>query len=162
MRYIFVDLDHTLFHSSWRDHLSPTKGLDSTGTEEHDWDKYSEAGRDDPHVPEMVALLQWLYNSGYRMVVLTAINDKYRELVSQRLIRARVIHIFDAVLMRPVDDRSPSPILKPALAIAYLKVKERTGGLREHAAFVVEDRADVVEAFKALGVSCLQAHVVQR
>lgn len=165
MRYIFVDLDHTLFHSAWRDDLAPNKMLDTLGSREDQWDAYTAAGSRDKPVREMVDLLKALWASGYKLVVLTAINEKYLALVKQRLGEAG-LHPgwFYSMLMRPVDDRTPSAMLKPLMASAFIKMMEcnEDAALRDHVAFVIEDRPDVVAAFAALGVSCLQAHVVPR
>lgn len=165
MRYIFVDLDHTLFHSTWRDHLAPTVNLDTAMTAEEQWNAYTAAGARDKPVREMVDLLKALWVSGYKLVVLTAINEKYVALVKRRLSEAG-LHPgwFYSMLMRPVDDRTPSAMLKPVMASAFIKMMEcnEDAALRDHVAFVIEDRPDVVAAFAALGVSCLQAHVVAR
>lgn len=164
MRYIFVDLDHTLFHSAWRDALAPNSSLDTLGSREDQWAAYSVAGSRDKPVVEMVAILKAMWASGFKMVVLTAINEKYKDLVEQRLADAFLpVNWFYSVLMRPLDDRTPSAILKPAMASAFVKtIHGEKAELRVHAAFVIEDRPDVIESFKALGVSCLQAHVVPR
>lgn len=161
MKYVFVDVDHTLFHSAWRDHMSPTANRDSDGTREIDWTAYSLAASHDEFVEEMRPLLEGLHRH-HDLVILTAIHERFRGLLRQRLEDAKVLHRFASILMRQEeDDGVPSAMLKPAMAAAY--IKGATGGvIRDHVAFVLDDRPDVCEAFRALGVTCLQPHVVER
>lgn len=166
MKYVFVDADHTLFHSAWRDHMSPVPGdLSGAGTTEDAWDAYTLAGSHDDPVPEVVQLVQDLYHMRYVMVVLTAVNERFRGLLNQRLLDAKIFHCFDqntSILMRPVEFAGvPSAILKPGMIIDYMTKAGRLP-VRDHVAFVLDDRADVAEAIKALGVTVLQVHAVER
>jgi phosphoglycolate phosphatase-like HAD superfamily hydrolase len=160
VKYVFVDVDHTIFHSAWRDHMAP--GDLSGNDPEATWEKYTLAGSHDEPVPEIVSLIDHLHSAGYRLVVLTAIGERFRGLLNQRLLDAGLYDMFEAVLMRPEEyDGMPSALLKPGMMIDYLKKK---GALPawDHVAFMIEDRADVVEGIKALGVTCLQVHAVEK
>jgi hypothetical protein len=157
MKYVFVDIDHTLSHAAWRDHMAPRPDLDGDG----DWDSYTMASSHDEPVREIVDLVLYLA-ARYIIVLITSRSDRHRALTNQWLLDAGLFGQFEALLMRPEDyDGMPSAILKPGMIIDYLK-KSAQLPVRGSVAFVLEDRPDVVEAIKTLGVTCLQVHAVPR
>jgi phosphoglycolate phosphatase-like HAD superfamily hydrolase len=159
MRYVFVDVDHTIFHSAWRDHMAP--GSLSGNDPDANWDSYTIAGSHDLPVPEILRLIETLHDAEYRLVVLTAVGERYRGLLNQRLLDVGLLGVFEAVLMRPDDyDGMPSALLKPGMMIDFFHKKQQRP--RDEVLFYLEDRADVVEGIKALGVTCLQVHAVKR
>lgn len=138
---ILVDLDHTLFDASWRDHLIPR------AIETNEWDEYHDTGIHDKLCTDTLNLLDSL--SHYMKVAVTARPSKWR---NQTLCQFDMHKIFfHDLLMRDQVDFAPSPELKLNLA------RRRFGpNFAERILFIIDDRADVCEAFSKEGVSSLQ------
>jgi phosphoglycolate phosphatase-like HAD superfamily hydrolase len=145
-KYILVDVDHTLANSFYRDGLMAAPM--GAGVS---WDEYHAASAKDEPIQDIVMMINSLAMAGYTIVVLTARPGKWRQLTMDWLLRIGV-HV-DELLMRPDDDYHPAPAMKTALAL------ERFGNdLKEKVAFILDDREDVIAAFKALGITALQVN----
>lgn len=134
---VLIGLDNTLCSSEWRRPL-----IDSGG-----WDEYHAAlSRDEP-VAAMKTFVGEMSERGHQVTVVTSRPEKWRAATNEWLLRHKVA--VDEVLMRPDDDYRPSPQVKTDLAV------KRFGSLRE-VDLMVDDRDDVIAAFRSRGVYCLQ------
>lgn len=139
---VFVDMDHTVFDSAWRDEL--------IGGEEG-WDHYHTMSVHDEPQTDIVRLLLALKSAGgFELVGLTARPQKWRRLTADCLFRHGIP--IDVLVMRDDDDYRKAPELKISLAEEY------TDGQLDRIAFLMDDREDVAAAFKARGVTVLQVH----
>lgn len=138
---VIVDLDHTLFNSFWRDPMIGTTT----------WDEYHAAGKDDKPLDDMVEMIRALSLAGYNNIGCTARPGKWRkQSMEQCVLHDIPLH---ELLMRPDDNYRASNEMKLEL------VRARFGEApHEHIAFVLDDREDVVAAFKAIGITALQVH----
>lgn len=138
-KYILVDVDHTLANSFWRD--------DMIG----DWDAYHAASSEDEPLQDAVGLINSLHGAGYTIIGLTARPEKWRQITMEWLIKHFIS--MDELLMRPDEAYHPAPEIKMALA---LKRFDDKANLKAQVAIVIDDREDVIEAFRALGVTAMQ------
>jgi hypothetical protein len=140
---ILVDIDHTLSAAHWRDAMIGGP-----------WDEYHAASVADPPAHDIAALVRALYNCGYTIIGITARPEKWRKLTMDWLLRHSIpLH---SILMRPDAAYHPAPEIKVKLA------QEHFGdALVTCVAFIIDDREDVVAAFRALGITTLQCHVRQ-
>jgi hypothetical protein len=135
---VLCDMDHTLSDAAWRDHLIP------------DWEAYYQDAAADRPIWPVIKMVNALAESGHSVVVLTARGEKWRKLTQNWLIRHDVR--VDDVVMRPEGNYQSSPDLKIFLAREKFGVGDRICGVE----LVIDDRADVCAAFRALGVPTLQ------
>lgn len=141
--YVLCDIDHVLADSAWREPLI-----------EESWDAFHAASEKDEPVPDMVRMIGALFNENFQIIGLTTRPEKWRQLTQAWLVRHCVW--IDEILMRPYDSFAKSPELKVALAVQRFGTQE---ALANEVALVLDDREDVIEAFRALGVTALQVHV---
>ena len=133
---VLCDMDHTLSDAAWRDHLIP------------DWEAYyADAAADRPIVP-VIKMVNALAEAEHSVVVLTARGEKWRKITHNWLIRHDIR--VDDVVMRPEGNYQSAPDLKVFLA------QEKFGWRLRGVELVIDDRADVCAAFRALGVPTLQ------
>lgn len=140
IKVILLDVDHTVSNAFWRDYMIPAA----------DWDAYHAASVDDKPIPEIVDMLNLLADY-YTIVGITSRDEKWRKLTMDWLIKWDVP--MNNLLMRPAGDFRRAPELKVALALQAFGDK-----LNERVAFILDDREDVIEAFKALSITALQVH----
>lgn len=141
-RYVLVDVDHTMAQSWERDHV-----LESGGT----WDDWNEHRSNDKIVHDVVTFINFLGLAGYKVIALTACNEKWRG-VMQKWFLDNVVYT-KGLLMRPDDDFRPDAECKVDLAVKHFGSIEE---LKRHVAFVIDDNDTVCQAFFELGVSTLQ------
>ena len=139
---VLCDVDHVLSKAFWRDPMIGT-----------DWDEYHSAARDDEPIHDMVETINALHGAGFIIFGLTSRPEKWRGLTQAWLVRHSVK--LDALLMRPNDDYRKSPEVKVAAAIECFGSEEN---LRKRVTLVLDDREDVTEAFRGLGLTVLQVH----
>jgi hypothetical protein len=135
---VFCDIDHTLSAASWRDHMI---GVSS-------WDEYHQESDKDEVIAATVELIRCLHSCGHVIIGITSRPARWRQLTLSWLFRHQVP--MEDILMREGDDYRPAPELKMALARKYLG-DDLTG-----MDLLIEDRDDVVAAFRAEGVTCIQ------
>lgn len=138
-----VDIDRTIFDDQWRD---PMIGSAT-------WDEYHAAAVDDKPVPETVQLIRDLHKAGNTMIGLTSRPDKWRKMTMEQLIKHDVP--LDDLIMRPEGNFQTSPDLKLSLAQQALGNEI----IKHRVAFIIDDREDVIAAFKAIGLSALHIHI---
>lgn len=134
-----VDIDHVISAAWSRDHM--------IGGE---WNDYHAASVNDEPIHDIVEMLNALYAANYTIIALTARPEKWRTLTMRWLVEHNAP--IDELLMRPDDAYHPAPEIKVQLAQARFP----GDALRNEVAFLLEDRADVCEAFAALGITTMQ------
>lgn len=150
---ILVDIDHVISDAYWRDDL--IKRSRDSGN----WDEYHGRGKDDKPISDMVELIR-LLAAGIRDTTsygdpdtielwgITARPEKWRKQSMDWFVKHDVP--LDVVLMRPEDQFKPAPQIKLDLCKEH-KILERI-------LCIFDDREDVVEAFKAIGVTAFHVH----
>lgn len=162
MHYVVCDLDHTLSDASWRDHLVEHIP-DGKGKRPEDFYEYNALAKDDKPFLEIVWLLRSLkQDERSRVLIVTARPERNRPLTEQWLKDNEVP--FDVLIMRPDGELCPSPMFKASAVIEHVKLysprwKE---GVRHHVGFIIDDREDVCEAFRALGITALHVRHSER
>lgn len=136
---VLCDIDHTIANSFWRDGMIGGEG---------GWDAYHAASKDDKPIIEVARMVWGLKATGFQVMGLTARPAKWRKLTMDWLLRHNIQ--LDDILMRPDTAYHPAPEIKVNL------VKERFE--LEEIAMILDDRDDVVAAFKALGITAIQVH----
>lgn len=144
MRYLIVDLDHTLADSAWRDHLIPKDHLKG------DWDSYHEPSRQDKPIDEIVSLVRAMQLTKWYPIIFTARPEKWYELTSVWLKYWQVP--FKELIMRPRGNLADSNILKEAM---FLK---RFPDYQNHEILFLDDSLETVEKFKDRNITVLQVH----
>jgi phosphoglycolate phosphatase-like HAD superfamily hydrolase len=134
----FIDIDHTLADSYWRD---PMIGNAT-------WDEYHAAGRGDKPIPETVALVNSLHDSGWSVIGLTGRPERFRQMTLKWLIDYNIM--LDHVIMRANDDYRTTAEFKLAEAKAVMAAEQN------FIAIVFDDRDDVCAAFKAERIVAIQ------
>ena len=133
-----VDVDHTLAESAWRDCLMP---LDHRAG---DWTMYYSLQRDDRPRAGVIEFVRSLARF-HDIFVNTAREERYREDTEWWLTEMGVPHV--ATLMRPHGDKTATPLLK----VRNLQP------VWNRLVLVIDDREDVLDAFRALGVNVANA-----
>jgi FMN phosphatase YigB (HAD superfamily) len=139
-KYVIFDLDGTLINISSVVHLADAK----------EWEEFADATLTCPPFPEMVEYarhIQQLKTVG--LIVVTAKPERLRQRTLNWLSMQGIIA--DELLMRPNKDFRTSAELKPGLLQQHLG-DEWKGQIL----FAIEDRDKVVDAWRALGIACLQ------
>jgi beta-phosphoglucomutase-like phosphatase (HAD superfamily) len=139
-KYVIFDLDGTLININSVTHHADAK----------DWEAFADATLDCPPFESMVEYarhIQQLKTIG--LIVATAKPERLRARTLNWLSMQGIIP--DALLMRPHKDFRPSAELKPALIQEFIGEDWKPQVL-----FAIEDRDKVVDAWRALGVPCLQ------
>lgn len=136
---VLVDIDHTLSAAWWRDQMIGTVS----------WDEYHAASSKDEPIPEMVRMIRALHDK-FRIVGLSSRPGKWRKQTMDWCIKHNVP--LDDLILRPDDAFEPANELKPRLAREWFGHE-----MVKHAiAFIIDDRADVIAAFAAMGITGLQ------
>jgi uncharacterized HAD superfamily protein len=135
MRQVLVDIDGVLSDDRWRE-----------GRKNVSWDEYHSACWEDPPHKDMVAMINGLHEQEYYIVALTGRPEKWRVITMNWLTKHNVA--IDELLMRQENDYRRSPELKLAMAARYRDI-----------AMVIDNRQDIVDAFKALSITTLLVSV---
>ena len=107
-------------------------------------------GEDEPNLP-IVNLYKTLWDSGtYDLQILTGRNEAFRKVTETWLTWNEIP--FNRVLMRADKDNRPDNIIKGEI-LAQLLSEGRD------IAFAIDDRQQVVDMWRANGVTCLQCDV---
>lgn len=136
---VLCDIDHVLSAAWPRDHLIGNAS----------WDDYHNAASNDKPVADIVAMINALGKEDFNIVAITARPEKFRRLTLDWMIRHDVY--VDELLMRSDQEFRPSPEMKLEL------VRNRFQDVKNEVAFLIEDRDDVCQAFRELGITVLQA-----
>lgn len=142
------DIDHVISDAFWRDDL--IKRSRDSG----DWDEYHSRGKQDKPIEDVVKLIEIMgYNNhSIELWAITARPEKWRK-QTMEWFRKHGVQI-DMLLMRPEDVFKSAPEIKINLC------KEEK--IMDSILCIFDDREDVVEAFKAEGITAFQVHVGRR
>ena len=135
MKTVICDLDGTLFNIDHRLHFLDKK----------DWDGFFAAVSDDTPNEWCVELLNALELAGHEVVFVSGRNEVARLETEKQL---NALGLQGRLFMRDAEDRRPDFELKKSY---YQKALYRKDIL-----FVIEDRTQVVEMWRAQGLTVLQ------
>jgi phosphoglycolate phosphatase-like HAD superfamily hydrolase len=138
--HLLLDLDDTLCDAAWRASL-----IDGES-----WDFYHSQLHEDKLIPEVIALVRGLFFAGWKIHAITARPEKFRELSTRHLIRYSVP--VERILMRADNDRRRSPDVKMDLVL------KNFDGISRSQMVAIDDRDDVVAAYKSMGIVAFQIH----
>lgn len=143
MKTVIFDIDGTLANIEHR-----RVYLDS---DRPDWARFNATmGEDTPNAP-IVDLYKTLWKSGaYDLQIVTGRNEAFRKVTETWLTWNEIE--FNRVLMRADKDNRADNIIKSEI-LAQLRSEGRD------IAFAVDDRQQVVDMWRANGVTCLQCDV---
>ncbi len=133
-QFIITDIDGTLAHSAWREHLIAES-----------WDTFHAAASEDQPNKALIDLIEALNPAKVDFIAVTGRNEKWRQLTSKWLWQHNVP--IDELLMRANDDYRPAPIVKFELAEAFFQ-----GKMKEQLLGVFDDDEKVLEQFAAAGI----------
>lgn len=133
---IICDLDGTLFDINHRLHF----------LEKSQWDEFFEAVKDDTPNQWCVELLRGMQELGYNIIFVTGRNEITRTVTIEKINEAG-IHDFE-LYMRANKDRNPDFVAKKGI------YKKQLAG--RSILFVIEDRGQVVQMWRRLGLTVLQ------
>lgn len=137
---VVFDLDGTLINIDSIVHFA----------DQEDWDGFADASMDCPDYPAMVAFAKIIQRMpDIDWIIVTTKPER---------LRARTVNWLsmrglqpEAMLMRPQHDYSPTVDLKPQLMADMYGEEWRSKVL-----FAIDDRTKMVDAWRALGVMCMQ------
>lgn len=141
-RYVIFDIDGTLSDPSHRLNFALMK----------EWDKFNEEAQNDPVIVKMADLMRILSLST-DIILLTGRNEKYRYVTQEWLSDAELDASYEELIMRADNDFRPDYEVKIELLEKRFGGKE---GVLKNVWFVVDDRDQVVEAFRNYGLTALQ------
>jgi hypothetical protein len=134
MKYLLIDIDHTLSDAFWRDGM-----IGSTS-----WDEYHTASQYDKPFDVMVDMVDAL-RSKFTIVGITARPEKWRAASLKWMIDHGIY--LDELLMRPDEAFHPAPEIK--IRLVQERFKE---SLLDEAVCIIDDRDDVIAAFRGIGI----------
>lgn len=146
---VVCDLDNCLSDSRWRDHMieSIPDGKGRTPDQFVEYNLLAEQDLPNESVAWMIRMLK--ADLRCEVWIATSRPERNRELTVRWLSKHSIP--WDRLLMRPNGELCPSPLLKTSEVILHLDGKP----MREEVSLVIDDRPDVIEAFRALGVTTL-------
>lgn len=139
--FVLTDIDHCITDAYWRDHLIG------------EWDEYHAQSVHDKPAEDTVSLLKAL-SKDHDIIGLTARPERWYEITMRWMVQHDVP--LDDVVMRGNDDYRSSPVLKTERAIGYFGSLE---AMQNQVALVIDDRDDVISAFRELGLTTLQISI---
>ena len=135
---VIWDLDGTLSNDQARAHF-----VEVERGRARDWHSYFDAIDTDPPIAASMEVLRAMHAAGIRILFLTGRPD-YTRPKTERWLEANGLTEYDALIMRPADERRPAGWFK-AEAVERLR--------REYELVCAfEDRIDVAEHLRAAGV----------
>ena len=141
-RYVIVDIDGTVAKVS-------SERLKHLKQDEPDWDTFYELCFNDKPIAEMIELVNYLflhYDVAFCTGRREAVRDKTLTWLENNLAFSPK---YTTLLMRPNGDLRHDTEVKPELLA-------NSGIKLEDIAFVLEDRASMVEKWREMGLRCLQ------
>jgi len=141
-KIVLCDIDHTVSNAFWRDDMIGGPG---------GWDAYHAASKDDEPIHDVVNMINAMRAGGMYIVGITARPEKWRKLTMELLVKHGAM--FDELLMRPDEAYHPAAEIK--LKLAAERFGER---FKDEVALIIDDREDVVAAFREAGITALLVH----
>lgn len=127
---ILVDIDGTIAHNNGHRSF-------------YDW---MAVGNDTP-ILEVIEIVEWAHQAGMKIVVMSGRDSVGREVTSGWL--DEYLPFYDALFMRAENDQRKDNIVKAELFDAHVRDQYNVQ-------FVLDDRDQVVEMWRAMGLRCLQ------
>lgn len=110
--------------------------------------------KDKPNTP-VIECVKAMFFAGYKIIYMSGRDEKYRE-QSKRFIEKHLQYFFDTqkcipyeLFMRPLNDKRKDSIVKRELFETYVVGKYNVQ-------FVLDDRNQVVEVWRQMGLTCFQ------
>ena len=141
-RYIVFDIDGTISDATHRLQFAYMK----------EWDKFNEMAVQDPVIVKMADLMRcigWMEN----VILCTGRSEKFRYVTQDWLKDAELDASYEDLLMRPEGDFRPDYEVKLELLERRFGGKE---GVLRNVWLAIDDRDQVVEAFRNYGLTVLQ------
>lgn len=139
---IVVDIDGTIAKVGDR--------LKYLQQEKKDWDSFYEHCDEDKPIREVIAVVETLANSGYKLVFCTGRRKSVRKKTREWIRRHMVLHNPSyKLLMRPDGDHRHDTEVKPEILAKSRYTPDRV-------LCVFEDRDSMVAKWRELGYRCLQ------
>ena len=143
---IIVDLDGTLYNNDKR------RELYMNGKHKN-FHKFHEAAKDDPPNIWCVELIKAMHAKGYRILFVSGRDDCWQ----QDTITWLQTHVFHELadgmlLMRKTGDSRKDSIIKEEIYRAHIEPDHDV-------LFAVDDRQQVVDMWRSIGIPCLQCDV---
>jgi hypothetical protein len=136
---ILVDIDHTISDAFHRDQMI---GIAP-------WDEYHSASEHDDPAHDFVKIMESFRTHGFKIVGLTSRPEKWRKLTNDWLFKHGIY--LDMLIMRPNDNYTRTGELKVSLC------REIFGSdWKEKVLCMIDDNENVIAAFRAENVTCLQ------
>lgn len=141
---ILFDIDHVVSDAFWRDDM--IKRSRDSGN----WEEYHSRGKEDKPLEDMVTLINHIarYNTHIEAWGITARPEKWRKQSMDWFVKHKIM--LDVILMRPEDAFKPAPQIKIDLC--------REHDILDRVLCIFDDREDVIEAFKELGITAFHVH----
>lgn len=138
IKAIIVDIDGTLSDDRWRRHL--------VASGQATWDDIHTMSKYDAPNKWCLDIIDAMHNKGYKIVFVTARNEKYRQ-DTLNWLNANVVCNYE-LFMRPELDTSDDWIIKKNL---YHSEVEPTHEIE----FCLEDKGSVASMWRDIGLVCL-------
>jgi len=135
---IIVDIDGTISNDKWRRHL--------LATGQATWDDLNTMSKYDMPFPWCLAIVDAFQDRGYKILFVTARNEKYKE-DTVNWLNANVQAGYE-LFMRPTADTSEDYIIKRNIYMMHVLPFYDIE-------FCLEDRPSVVQMWRDMGLSCL-------
>lgn len=143
MLTIFIDIDDVLADSRWRQHLIASEG----------WDAFhARCSEDNINVPAVHLLDALRTMNAFDLAGLSGRNEKWHAATTEWCTVNGIT--LSAILLRPDDDRRPAPVMKIDLARQH--IANNAGQWPQSVLMMIDDRDDVLAAFRAEGIATLQ------
>lgn len=139
--WIVIDLDGTLCNINHRVHLAQAK----------QWDEFNALCTEDAVVPAIQDLIWGMEETGYKTLVVTGRDEKFRHQTEVWLSENDVAP--DTLLMRPTGTFASDHELKLLMIERFFGGKDQ---VLESVIFAVDDRDTVVQAMRDYGLVVLQ------
>lgn len=142
---VIFDADGTLTDATAREHLVP---VGDAKYHTDNWIAYNGSSGNDPLVVPIAAMLRALatyrpMSAPHKIYLVTGRGESARRVTEDYFIRQRLLHMFDDVIMRPMDDHRSSAEFKRDV---FRKLKPD---------LVIDDHPDVAEMCRQEKIVCM-------
>lgn len=143
-RIALIDIDGTLANIQHRLHFIVAPYLDQFDDFKKDWHGFHEACIYDEPIEKMITLVNHMYEN-YEIILITGRMERNRQATIEWLAKHDLA--FDHLYMRKDDDYRQDYVVKPGL-LTEAEIK-RT-------AFAIDDRNQVIDMWRDMGILALQ------
>jgi phosphoglycolate phosphatase-like HAD superfamily hydrolase len=139
VKAVIFDIDGTLSDSKWRGPLARAKK----------WDEFFSKMPEDKPIDQVVELLTNYHIDEYKIILVTGRGEEHRQKTVDWLEKYGILHMVEALYMRPAKDFRRDTEIKTEIYNNHLKDSYKIRA-------VYEDRSSVVAMWRGLGLFCLQ------